>query len=91
MAGSLVVLTPGEETTLRLIARGARHPRALPESEIVRLQRLGLVAQTRMGLTLTEAGRRCLGGGEAASEAASEAGGAAPSVPTMGSDNAPPG
>ena len=57
MNGQFAALSLDEETTLRRIARGIRNPMALSVSQVARLQRLGLVAQTRMGLTLTSAGR----------------------------------
>ena len=53
MNGQFAALSLDDETTLRRIARGIRNPMALSVSQVARLQRLGLVAQTRMGLTLT--------------------------------------
>jgi hypothetical protein len=56
MDSQFAALSLDEETALRQIARGIRSPMAF-NSQVTRLQRLGLVAQTRMGLTLTIAGR----------------------------------
>ena len=62
MDRQFAALSLDEETTLRRIARGIRSPMALGDRQVVRLQRLGFVAQTRMGLTLTSAGRDRLEG-----------------------------
>jgi hypothetical protein len=62
MNGLLAALSPNEETTLRLIARGSRHPMGLRDSDVVRLQRLGLIFQGRTGLSLTETGRQRIEG-----------------------------
>ena len=60
MDGLLAALSPTEETALRLIARGIRSPMAFRDSDLARLQRLELIVQTRMGLTVTAAGRHRL-------------------------------
>jgi hypothetical protein len=54
-------LTTSEEKTLRLIARGGMKPRSIGAGEFSRLQRLGLVSESRTGLHLTELGQQCLG------------------------------
>ena len=58
-------LTLDEWTTLRRIAEGIRNPRALGALHVARLQKRGLVNQTRMGLTLSDAGQSCLESGAA--------------------------
>ena len=66
MDSQFAALSLDEETALRQIARGIRSPMAF-NSQVTRLQRLGLVGQTRMGLTLTTAGRdrlECTAAGE---------------------------
>jgi hypothetical protein len=54
-------LTTNEEKTLRLIARGGMRPRSISAGEFARLQRLGLVSESRTGLHLTDLGQQCLG------------------------------
>jgi hypothetical protein len=54
-------LTTNEEKTLQLIARGGMKPRSIGAGEFSRLQRLGLVSESRTGLYLTELGQQCLG------------------------------
>lgn len=54
-------LSTNEEKTLRLIARGGMKPRSIGAGEFARLQRLGLVSESRTGLHLTELGQQCLG------------------------------
>ena len=65
MDDKFAVLTLDEWTTLRRIAEGIRNPRALGPLHVTRLQKRGLVTQTCMGLTLSDAGQRCLESGAA--------------------------
>lgn len=57
MRSKFAALSPNEETTLRLIARGMRNPMGLRERDLRRLQRQDLVVETRTGVELTAAGR----------------------------------
>ena len=65
MDDKFAVLTLDEWTTLRRIAEGIRNPRALGALHVARLQKMGLITQTRMGLTLSDAGQGCLDNGAA--------------------------
>jgi hypothetical protein len=65
MDDKFAVLTLDEWTTLRRIAEGIRNPRALGALHVARLQKRGLVIQTRMGLRLSDAGQSCLESGAA--------------------------
>jgi ribosomal protein S19E (S16A) len=65
MDDKFAALTLDEWTTLRRIAEGIRNPRALGALHVARLQKRGLVTQTPMGLTLSDAGQSCLESGAA--------------------------
>ena len=57
----LALLSPNEEATLRRIANGGAHPMALRDSHVARLKSLGLIDQTRMGLSISLKGLQRLG------------------------------
>lgn len=59
--GRLAALSPNEESTLRVIARGRAHPKSLRENDVGRLKRLGLIEECRTGLTLSGMGQQRLG------------------------------
>jgi hypothetical protein len=68
MDGKSAALNPDDWMALRRISQGIRNPRAFnPRAfgvgQVNRLQKLGLVTQTRVGLTLSEDGRSYLGSG----------------------------
>ena len=65
MHDKFAALTLDEWTTLRRIAEGIRNPRALGALQVARLQKMGLITQTRMGLTPSDAGHSCLESGAA--------------------------
>lgn len=60
--GLRAALSPNEDTTLRRIAGGGVPPRSLRDSDIARLKRLGLIEESRMGLTLSPLGQQRLHG-----------------------------
>jgi hypothetical protein len=60
--GLFAALSPNEDATLRRIANGGAHPKSLRESDVVRLKRLGLVEESRRGLSLSLLGQQRLGG-----------------------------
>jgi hypothetical protein len=55
------LLSPDEEATLRRISIGGVHPMSLRERDVMRLKGLGLIDQTRMGLSITSLGLQRLG------------------------------
>jgi hypothetical protein len=63
MDGKSAALNLDEWTTLRRISQGIRNPRAFGVGQVARLKILGLITQTRVGLTLSDDGRRYLESG----------------------------
>ena len=60
--GLRAALSPNEDGTLRRIAGGGVPPKSLRDSDVARLKRLGLVEESRMGLTLSPLGHQRLYG-----------------------------
>ena len=56
-------LTPEDEGMLRLIGLGGVHSKSISDTELTRLKRLGLVNESRTGLSLSAAGQQSLSGG----------------------------
>ena len=63
MHGKSAALNPDDWMALRRISQGIRNHRAFGVGQLNRLKKLGLVTQTRVGLTLSEDGRSYLGSG----------------------------
>lgn len=63
MDGKSAALNLDDWTALRRISQGIRNPRAFGVGQVNRLQKLGLVTPTRVGLTLSDDGRSYLESG----------------------------
>jgi ribosomal protein S19E (S16A) len=60
MDGKSPALNLDDWTALRRISQGIRNPKAFGVGQVARLQKLGLITQTRVGLTLSDEGRSYL-------------------------------
>jgi ribosomal protein S19E (S16A) len=63
MDGKSGALNLDDWTALRRISQGIRNPKAFGVGQVARLQKLGLITQTRVGLTLSDEGRSYLESG----------------------------